>query len=105
MLLDLAGVGGASQGSYLAAQIGSEIAGTGIQTVGGQERARAAGADGGRSCPVCGGEGHTNITEFTRQGCWLPLPVAHLSHGVSRLRDFVGCDLALCLCVAQVPGT
>lgn len=57
MLLDLAGVGGASQGSYLAAQIGSEIAGTGIQTVGGQERARAAGADGGRSCPACGGGG------------------------------------------------
>lgn len=78
MLLDLAGVGGASQGSYLAAQIGSEIAGTGIQTVGGQERARAAGADGGRSCPACGGGRDTQTAQNLHAGdggslCLLPV--------------------------------
>lgn len=41
------GPSGKPQASYLAAQAGSEIAGTGIQTVGGQEPARAAGAGGG----------------------------------------------------------
>lgn len=92
ILLDLADVGNASQGSYLAAQIGSEIAGTGIQTVGGQEPARAAGADGGRSCPA---HGETQTSQNLHsggggRGCWLHLPAAHLSHGVSRLGGFVG---------------
>lgn len=48
------GLCGKPQGSYLVAQAGSEIAGTGTQTVSGREPAQAAGADGGKPCPARG---------------------------------------------------
>lgn len=43
-----------TQDSYLAARVGSERAGAGTRTVGGQGPARAAGRHGGRSHPICG---------------------------------------------------
>lgn len=94
------GLYGKPQGSYLAAQVGSEIAETGIQIASGQEPVRAAGGDGGKSYPGCGEIQTSQNLQARGTSSICLLPVCPL--GLQTLRIYGQWPYLMPLCIPTV---